>query len=73
MGRWVEGVRAYACSKGEFQVIRAKSVVVDRNINNFFQKLWFAKKVFCNPEPEAEELPGFLCFSNIAEFRSLRA
>lgn len=53
-------MKAYACSKGEFQVVRAKSVVVDRDINDFLQKLWFSEEVFCNPEPEAEELQRFL-------------
>lgn len=53
------GMKAYACSKGEFQVVGAKCVVVDCDFNDVVKELWFAEEVFCNPKPKAEKLQRF--------------
>lgn len=56
--RWgrVGKERTYSRSKSEFQVVRAKSIIVNGGINNFFQKLRFAEEIFRHAEPKAEKL-----------------
>lgn len=64
-------MKAYACSKGEFQVVGAECVVVDCDVNDIVKELWFAEEVFCNPKPKAEKLQS-PSFQHIAMFRFAR-
>lgn len=53
-----DAVRPSASSKRKFQIIRAKGVVLNSGVDDFFEKLWLAEKVLGDSEPESERLKG---------------
>lgn len=51
-------IRPSASGKGKLEIIRAKSVVLNSGVDDFFQELWLAEKVLGDSEPESERLKG---------------
>ena len=52
------GVGTYSSGKGEFEIVRAKSVVFNCSFDDFIQEMGFAEDIFRHTKPKTKELLG---------------